>query len=87
MDSEDVVGVRMFNGVRPRLAEGVFVDDSALVIGDVTLGRDVSIWPMTVLRGDVDWQAIRASALERQRAMFSDRSMAAGVAAVYREIV
>lgn len=40
-----------------------------------------------VLRGDVDWQAIRASALERQRAMFSDHSMAAGVARVYREIV
>lgn len=52
------MGVRMFNGVRPRLAEGVFVDDSALVIGDVTLGRDVSIWPMTVLRGDVNSIAI-----------------------------
>ncbi len=40
-----------------------------------------------VLNGEVDWQSIRASALERQRAMFSDRSMAAGVARVYREIV
>jgi len=54
MKREDSVGIRVFNGVRPQLADGVFVDDSALVIGDVTLGRDVSIWPMTVLRGDVN---------------------------------
>jgi hypothetical protein len=39
------------------------------------------------VRGEVDWQAIRALALERQRAKFSDRSMAQGVASVYREIV
>lgn len=40
-----------------------------------------------VMDGEVDWQAVRASALARQRAMFSDRSMAEGVARVYREIV
>jgi glycosyltransferase involved in cell wall biosynthesis len=39
-----------------------------------------------VLRGDLDWQGLRSSALERQRAMFSDRSMAAGVAKVYDEL-
>jgi carbonic anhydrase/acetyltransferase-like protein (isoleucine patch superfamily) len=32
----------------------VFVDPSAVVIGKVTLGADVSIWPMTVVRGDVN---------------------------------
>jgi glycosyltransferase involved in cell wall biosynthesis len=40
-----------------------------------------------VVTGQCDWQAIRASALERQRERFSDRSMAAGVAAVYRELL
>lgn len=40
-----------------------------------------------VLTGQCDWQALRASALERQREQFSDRSMAAGVAAVYRELL
>lgn len=39
---------------QPRLAEGVFVHDSAQVIGDVTIGRDSSIWCNTVLRGDVN---------------------------------
>ncbi|MFN0002149.1 MAG: gamma carbonic anhydrase family protein [Pseudohongiellaceae bacterium] len=37
----------------PSLAQGVFVDASAVVIGRVTLGVDVSIWPMTAVRGDV----------------------------------
>lgn len=38
---------------QPRLAEGVFVHDSAQVIGDVSLGRDSSVWCNAVLRGDV----------------------------------
>jgi carbonic anhydrase/acetyltransferase-like protein (isoleucine patch superfamily) len=49
------MAIRTFNGIAPSLGEGVFVDDSAVLIGDVTLGRDVSIWPMTVLRGDVNF--------------------------------
>jgi glycosyltransferase involved in cell wall biosynthesis len=40
-----------------------------------------------VMRGELDWQRLRASALERQRALFSDASMAAGVAAVYDELL
>jgi glycosyltransferase involved in cell wall biosynthesis len=40
-----------------------------------------------VIEGKVDWQKMRASALERQATMFSDRSMAEGVAEVYRGIL
>lgn len=47
--------IRTFNGDAPRLGEGVFIDDSAVLIGDVTLGRDVSIWPLTVLRADINF--------------------------------
>jgi carbonic anhydrase/acetyltransferase-like protein (isoleucine patch superfamily) len=36
------------------MGEGVFVDESAVVIGDVTLGNHVSIWPTAVVRGDVE---------------------------------
>lgn len=39
------------------------------------------------IAGDVDWQALRKSALERQRSQFSDQSMAAGVAEVYRAVL
>jgi carbonic anhydrase/acetyltransferase-like protein (isoleucine patch superfamily) len=44
----------------PRIGQSVFIDDSAVVIGDVTLGDDVSIWPMVVVRGDVESISIGA---------------------------
>jgi carbonic anhydrase/acetyltransferase-like protein (isoleucine patch superfamily) len=38
----------------PQLGERVFVDPKASVSGAVILGDDVSVWPMAVLRGDVN---------------------------------
>jgi len=40
--------------LRPKLGPGTYVDPAALVIGDVETGADVSIWPMAVVRGDVN---------------------------------
>ncbi len=40
-----------------------------------------------LVRGEVDWSALRANALERHAQLFSDRSMAEGVARVYREVL
>ncbi len=40
-----------------------------------------------ILGGAVDWESLRTSALRRQAQSFSDRSMAAGVAEVYRGII
>lgn len=37
----------------PVLAERAFVDRSAVVIGDVEIGADSSVWPLTVIRGDM----------------------------------
>ena len=31
-----------------------YIHESAVVIGNVTLGRDASVWPTAVLRGDID---------------------------------
>lgn len=45
--------IRRFGGVLPRLGGGVYVDESAQVIGDVTLGEDASVWPLAAVRGDV----------------------------------
>jgi len=36
-----------------RFLRGVYIDDSAAVRGEVQLGRDVSVWPLAVIRGDV----------------------------------
>ena len=54
------MSVQPYLGVRPKLGAGVYVDPSALVIGDVELGQDASIWPMAVVRGDVNWIRIGA---------------------------
>jgi carbonic anhydrase/acetyltransferase-like protein (isoleucine patch superfamily) len=49
--------IRNFASITPRIAASAYVDPAALVIGDVTIGEDTSIWPMCVVRGDV--QSIR----------------------------
>lgn len=41
-------------GHEPRVGEGTFLADTAVLIGDVTVGRDSSIWYGVVLRGDVN---------------------------------
>lgn len=45
--------LRSYGGHTPALGERVLIDPSAVVLGDVTLGDDVSIWPCTVVRGDM----------------------------------
>ena len=52
--------LRPYRGVLPRLGERAYVDPSASVIGDVELGEDVSVWPFTVVRGDVNFVRIGA---------------------------
>lgn len=47
------MSVRNFENLAPVLGEGVFVDSTAVVIGDVHIGTDSSVWPMTVIRGDI----------------------------------
>ncbi len=41
-------------GHEPRVGEGTFLAETAVLIGDVTVGRDSSIWYGAVLRGDVN---------------------------------
>ncbi|MEO6066338.1 MAG: gamma carbonic anhydrase family protein [Lysobacterales bacterium] len=46
--------VRSFRGAHPVLGARCYVDPAGLVIGDVALGDDASIWPGAVVRGDVN---------------------------------
>lgn len=46
--------IRNFAHKSPLLAPDVWIDDAALVIGDVILAEGASVWPMAVLRGDVN---------------------------------
>jgi len=46
--------IRKFENIAPRIAGTAYVDETALVIGNVTLEEDVSLWPNVVARGDVN---------------------------------
>lgn len=54
------MSIRSFETWQPRIATNAYVDVTALIIGNVEIGSDSSIWPMCVVRGDV--QQIRIGA-------------------------
>ena len=45
--------IRSYQGHMPKIPASCFVDQSAQVLGDVTLGENSSVWMNAVLRGDV----------------------------------
>lgn len=45
--------IRSYKGISPQIASSCFVDDSAQIVGDVTLAENASVWMNCVLRGDV----------------------------------
>jgi carbonic anhydrase/acetyltransferase-like protein (isoleucine patch superfamily) len=54
------VSIRPYLHHLPVLGQRVFIDPSAVVIGKARLGDDVSVWPTSVIRGDVNDIAIGA---------------------------
>jgi gamma-carbonic anhydrase len=44
--------IRRYKDLKPQISKSAYVDDSAVIIGDVILRDLVSIWPTVVLRGD-----------------------------------
>lgn len=48
------MSIRKFEKHTPKIAESAYIDEQALVIGHVEIGDDVSVWPNTVIRGDVN---------------------------------
>lgn len=45
--------IRTFRQYTPQLEVDVWVDPTAVIIGDVQIGADSSVWPYTVIRGDM----------------------------------
>jgi len=46
--------LRSYKNIHPQIGNNVYIDPFSSIIGDVKLADDVSIWPMCVLRGDVN---------------------------------
>lgn len=47
--------LRSYKDKTPQLAAGVYVDESAVLVGDITIGEHSSIWPLVAARGDVNY--------------------------------
>jgi carbonic anhydrase/acetyltransferase-like protein (isoleucine patch superfamily) len=52
--------LRPFQKTYPEVGQRVMLDRSSVVIGDVRLADDVSIWPLVAIRGDVNYVVIGA---------------------------
>ena len=52
--------IKPFNNVHPRIHETAYVADDAIVIGDVEIGEDASIWFGSIVRGDVNYIRVGA---------------------------
>lgn len=52
--------LRPFLDTFPVVGERAYIDPACTIIGDVVLGDDVSVWPGTVIRGDVNYVRIGA---------------------------
>lgn len=45
--------IRPFDGIHPDIHPSAWVDETALVVGEVRIGAQSSIWPKVVVRGDI----------------------------------
>ena len=47
--------IRGYRGKFPQIAASAYIDPAAVIIGDVVIGEQSSVWPMCVVRGDVHY--------------------------------
>ena len=52
--------VKIFNNIEPKIHPTAYIADDAIIIGDVEIGEDASVWFGTVIRGDVNFIRIGA---------------------------
>lgn len=55
------MSIRKYKNIHPKIAKSAYIDAQACIIGDVEIGENSSIWPMAVVRGDVNFIKIGAS--------------------------
>ena len=46
--------IKSVRGFTPQIGENTYLSENATIVGDVTIGKDCSIWFNAVLRGDVN---------------------------------
>jgi len=46
--------LRTYKGIAPSIGKNAYIDESAVLVGDISIGDDTSIWPLVAGRGDVN---------------------------------
>ena len=46
--------LRSYQGISPSIGERTYIDITTVLVGDITIGNDTSIWPLCAARGDVN---------------------------------
>jgi carbonic anhydrase/acetyltransferase-like protein (isoleucine patch superfamily) len=52
--------IKSFQNLQPKIHETVFIAEDAIVIGDVEIGENSSVWYGSIVRGDVNYIRIGA---------------------------
>ncbi|QFI39641.1 gamma carbonic anhydrase family protein [Moritella marina ATCC 15381] len=52
--------LRKYQGIAPQIANSAYIDKSTVLIGDISIAEDASIWPLVAARGDVNKISIGA---------------------------
>ena len=52
--------LRKYQGIAPQVANSAYIDKAAVLIGDIAIAEDASIWPLVAARGDVNKISIGA---------------------------
>ncbi|NHN61561.1 MULTISPECIES: gamma carbonic anhydrase family protein [Halorussus] len=64
--------IRSFDGTTPQIADSAYVDEAAVVIGDVVIEAEASVWPNATLRGDSDRIVVGAGANVQDNAVLHE---------------
>ena len=46
--------IRSYKGSAPKIGQDVYIDETAVLVGDIKIGDDSSVWPLVAARGDVN---------------------------------
>ncbi len=46
--------IRSYKSISPQIGQGVYIDTSSVLVGDIKIGDDSSVWPLVAARGDVN---------------------------------
>ncbi|GAB1269485.1 gamma carbonic anhydrase family protein [Aurantivibrio infirmus] len=49
-----MASLRAYKGISPSIGKKVYLDASVVIVGDVVIGDDSSVWPFVSMRGDVN---------------------------------